>query len=566
MSRDPPDKDLPAVLQTTIRRALDDALAKAVAAGLLPELPAGLKLERPADPQHGDWSTNVAMAGARLARKAPQALAGELRPFLESMPGVLRVDIAGPGFLNLFMAADLEARVFGEFLDWIDAGASIEPADGPRQRILVEFVSANPTGPLHVGHGRGAAVGDATARLLRRVGHTVETEYYVNDAGRQMDNLGATLEARVRELRGEPFSFPEDGYRGDYMIDIARAFLAEHGSVFAAWTDDERRDRCRGYAMQAILDHIRMDLERFRVTFDRWQSERALYAEGAVDAAIAELDETGSLEVIDGARFFRSDKFGDEKPRVVVRSEGVPTYFAADIAYHREKIRRGYDRAIDFWGADHHGYEPRVRAAMRALGQPDERLVVRFIQFVSLVKGGETVSMSTRAGTFETLEDVVKEVGIDAARFFYLLRTPDRHLEFDLDLARSQANENPVYYVQYAHARTEALRRTADERGVRVAERPSPEDLTDPADRELLRMLLAWPEVVRGAAADLAPHQIVFWVQDLAAAFHGYYNKQRILDAEPAKVAGARLRLALAVGQVLRDALGLIGVDAPERM
>jgi arginyl-tRNA synthetase len=560
------------VLQTTIRQALDNALNTAVKDGILPELPAGLKLEQPADPENGDWSTNVAMAAARSAKMAPQALAEKLRPYLEAIPAVERVEIKGPGFLNLFMRPDLEAQVFGDFLRWLDDGAKIDPADGKPQRILVEFVSANPTGPLHVGHGRGAAVGDATARVLRRVGHSVETEYYVNDAGRQMDNLGASLEARARELRGEPFTFPEDGYKGDYMVDIARDFLAAHGDAFAGWDDAERTEQCRTFAMQAILDHIRMDLERFRVTFDHWQSERALYASGAVEAAVDELRAAAEIETIDGAEYFRSDRHGDEKPRVVIRSDGIPTYFAADIAYHREKIRdrakhgRGFDQAIDFWGSDHHGYEPRVRAAMRALGQPDERLVVRFIQFVSLVRGGETVSMSTRAGTFETLEDVVRDVGIDAARFFYLLRTPDRHLEFDLDLARSQANENPVYYVQYAHARSEALRRMADERGIQAAAAPNPADLTDDADRELLRKLLSWPEAVQQAAADLAPHQIVYWVQDLAAVFHGYYNKQRILDAEPATVAGARLRLALAVGQVLRDALGLIGVAAPERM
>lgn len=565
------------MLQSKIRNLLDAVLDDARIAGVFGEgvatLPAGIKLERPADPSHGDWSTNAAMAAAKIARKAPMALAGELRPLLAAMPGVARVEVAGPGFLNLFLTPDFEARVFGEdFLPWLEGDRQIEPAGGVRRRILVEFVSANPTGPLHVGHGRGAAVGDASARLLRRVGHEVHTEYYVNDAGRQMDNLGASLEARVRELRGEPFSFPEDGYKGDYMLDIARDFVAVHGDAFAGWDDEERTERCRSFAMQAILDHIRMDLERFRVTFDHWQSERALYASGAVEAAVDELRAAGEIETIEGAEQFRSDRFGDEKPRVVIRSDGIPTYFAADIAYHREKIRdrdkngRGYDQAIDFWGADHHGYEPRVRAAMRALGQPDERLVVRFIQFVSLVRGGETVSMSTRAGTFETLEDVVRDVGIDAARFFYLLRTPDRHLEFDLDLARSQANENPVYYVQYAHARTEALRRMAAERGVTAARRPDPADLTDDADRELMRRLLAWGEVVRTAAAELAPHQIVFWVQDLASAFHGYYNKQRILDAEPATVAGARLCLALAVGQVLRDALGLIGVSAPERM
>lgn len=553
------------MIRQIVTDAVLDIVRQAEADGLLPGPVSGLVVQQPADPKHGDWSTNVALAAAKAAGRPPRDLARDLSPLLEALSFVARVEIAGPGFLNLFLRETFEAEAFGRFRDWLADGGRLEP-EGGREKILVEFVSANPTGPLHVGHGRGAAVGDSVVRLLRRAGHEVTAEYYVNDAGRQMEVLGLSLCVRVRQALGEDIPFPDDAYRGDYVIAMARDFLALHRESWADWDENERLQQCRRYATRAMLELIRDDLARFRVSFDHWRSEQGLYDSGEVDQAIAELREGGHLETRDGALWFRSSLLGDEKDRVVVRAEGVPTYLAADIAYHREKFRRGFDRAIDFWGADHHGYEPRVRAAMRALGQPDEGLEVRFIQFVSLLRDGETVSMSTRAGTFETLEDVVRDVGIDAARFFYLLRRPESHLEFDLDLARRQANENPVYYVQYAHARVCSLHRQAAERQVDTERAFEPAALADPADRDLLKVLLRWPELLESAAAERAPHQVVFYLQDLAAAFHGYYNKQRILDAPDPDVAAARLALADAVGRVLRDGLAVIGVEAPEQM
>ncbi len=552
------------MLRAKIESEIRQQLELAVTDGILSSIPDKCKIEQPDNPEHGDWSINVAMMAAKAEKRAPRDIATDLVPRLENIDVVKTVDIAGPGFLNLFLDESFTPRVFVEFIEWLDAGGKIDTAD--TEKILLEMVSANPTGPLHVGHGRGAAVGDSVARLLRRVGHEVMTEYYVNDAGNQMNKLGESLLARVRQHHDETYPMPDDGYQGEYLIDVARTFVDAGEHDLARMSESEQLATCREYAATAILNGIRDDLRKFRVRIDNWRSEQELYDSGIVHEQIDQIKAAGYLETRDGALWFQSDQFGDEKPRVVVRENGEPTYFAADIAYHKEKFDRGFERAIDFWGADHHGYEPRVRAALKALQQSDDALEIRFIQFVTLIRDGESQSMSTRTGQFETLADVYEDVGIDAARFFYLLRRPERHLEFDMDLARTQANDNPVYYIQYAHARVHSLLRQAAERGIDLSESWQPADLAGQDDRELLTILMRWPEELVAAADDRAPHQIVYFLQTLAAAFHGYYNKQRILDADtPARIA-ARLQMSRCVGAVIADGLETIGVTAPEQM
>jgi arginyl-tRNA synthetase len=553
------------MLKQALLRSVQLALDAARADGVLAADTPAFTLQQPERPEFGDWSVNIALVAAKATGKRPRDLAAALTPYLARIPTIRKVDIAGPGFINLFVVPEFAAQVFADFCAWFSAGACPQNDMTP-ERILVEYVSANPTGPLHVGHGRGAAVGDSVVRLLRRAGHKVDTEYYINDAGRQIETLALSTLARVYELRGEPSAIPEDGYRGEYLVEVARAFLAEHADEFESADPTTRARLCGSFAERFLLDRIRATLARFGVQFDTWRSERELYAAGAVAAAIDQLKARGAATTRDGALWLESDKFGDEKPRVIVRENGEPTYLAADIAYHAEKLGRGYDRLINFWGADHHGYEARIRAAIAALGFDPRRLEVRFIQLVSLMKDGEPVKMSKRAAAFETLDDVIDEVGVDAARFFYVLRRCESALDFDLDLAVAKRNDNPVYYVQYAHARVASLRRLAPERGISLPTSCAPEHLSDPADRDLIGHLLRYPGVLAEAARERAPHLIVYYLQDLAAAFHGYYNKQRILDPELGAVAAARLLLADRVGAVIADALGLIGVEAPEQM
>lgn len=552
------------MFEKTILDRVNQALTLAVQAGLLNQIPAATKITAPERPEHGDWSINVALVAAKTLKLPPRELAARLQPLLEQIADVDRVEIAGPGFLNLFMKPSFEGGMFVDFYRWLTSGANLQPSKV--EKILIEFVSANPTGPLHVGHGRGAAVGDSVARLLRRVGHLVTTEYYVNDAGKQMDNLGRSVRARVLEAEGIANEFPEDGYHGDYIRELANLFRqapAFHG--FLQKTATEQIAACRDFAGRVLLDWIRDELKKFRVEFDHWRSELALHKDGHVQAFVNKLKTAGHISQRNGALFFEAERFGDEKSRVVVRENGEPTYFAADIAYHAEKFARGFERILDFWGADHHGYEPRLRAALRALGAPEKNFEVHLIQFVTLLRNGETVSMGKRSGKFEVLGDVVRDVGVDAARFFYLLRRPESHLEFDLDLAKKQANDNPVYYVQYAHARVASLRRLAAERGISIG-KFSAADLSHAADRDLLKVVLRYPSLLERAADSRAPHEIVFYLQELAASFHGYYNKQRILDAQASGAIQARLALADAVGRVIADGLSLIGVSAPDRM
>lgn len=555
-------------------------------------------VERARDPAHGDFATNAAMVHSKAAGLRPRELAERLVANLPPSDAIAKVSIAGPGFINFQMAdAAYYALIPGILTQGHAYGRS---RLGGGRRVQVEFVSANPTGPLHVGHGRGAAFGAVVADLLEAVGYEVHREYYVNDAGRQMDILATSVWLRYLELCGEELVFPSNGYRGDYVWDIAASLHREHGDAYrhgAAEVFDEvpadapgggdkeaHIDGLIGRAKQllgdnryrfvfelglnVILDDIRDDLSQFGVHYQEWYSERSLVESGAVNKAIDRLREAGHLYEQAGAWWFRSTAFGDEKDRVVVRENGQTTYFASDIAYHMDKLERGFDRVIDVWGADHHGYVPRVKAALRAMGDDPSRLDVLLVQFAVLYRGGEKVQMSTRSGEFITLRELRKEVGRDAARFFYVMRKCEQHMDFDLDLAKSQSADNPVYYVQYAHARIHAVLRQAADKAIEVT--PSAgvvhlERLTESHERGLMKSLSRYPEVVEAAALNEEPHQITQYLRELANDFHTYYNAHQFL-VDDAALRDARIKLILATREVLRNGLNLLGVAAPEQM
>jgi arginyl-tRNA synthetase len=548
-----------------------------------------LVLDRPKDAKHGDWACNVALQLARALKKPPRDIAQSIVGALPRSPYLDKAEVAGAGFINMFLKRDFKQLVVKEVLA---SGEAFGRNDlGAGKRVQIEFVSANPTGPLHVGHGRGAAFGASLANVLGAAGYQVQREYYVNDAGRQMDILALSTWLRYLELAGENVPFPPNAYQGDYVKDMAVALSQQHGDRYVrksadvtaalpgAATDAEAHldaliararqllgedyETIHSYALNEQLDDCRDDLTEFGVNFDQWFSERSLYDSGAVERAVTKLTQAGHIYERDGAQWFRSTAFGDEKDRVVLRENGQYTYFASDIAYHANKLER-FDLAIDVWGADHHGYIPRVKGALQALGLDGERLLVALVQFAVLYRNGEKVSMSTRAGEFVTLRELRREVGNDAARFFYVLRKSDQHLDFDLDLAKSQTNDNPVYYIQYAHARVCSLH----EQWSGDASSLANVDLSPLAsDHEvaLLEKLSAYVDAVQSAARDFSPHLIAFYLKEIAGDFHSYYNATRILVAEE-DVTLARLALATAVRQVLRNGLALLGVSAPERM
>lgn len=565
---------------------LDEALQSAWPGATHP----GVVLDRPKDPRHGDYACNVALQLARTLKRSPREIAATIVAALPASPHLDKAEVAGAGFINLFLKRAFKQQIVSEILARGDAFG--RNSSGSGKRVQVEFVSANPTGPLHVGHGRGAAYGASLANILEAAGYAVAREYYVNDAGRQMDILALSTWLRYLELAGETVPFPPNAYQGDYVRAMATGIFEAHGTRHvrpaAAIIDgapsvtdapeahlDALIDRAKsllaadyeyihGYALREQLADGRDDLTEFGVVFDEWFSERSLYDSGVVAKAIERLDASGNMYEKDGAHWFRSTRFGDEKDRVVQRENGQYTYFASDIAYHVNKFERGYDIAIDVWGADHHGYIARVKGALEALGLDKERLAVALVQFAVLYRNGEKVSMSTRSGDFVTLRELRREVGNDAARFFYVMRKSDQHLDFDLDLAKSQSNENPVYYIQYAHARVCRLH----EQWGGDASRLGDVDLS-PLDAEhelaLMEKLAAYPEAVEAAARDFAPHIIAFYLKDIAGDFHSYYNATRILVADEV-VTLARVALATAVRHVLRNGLALLGVSAPERM
>jgi len=554
------------VLERIHQRVKDAIADAAVAAGIAArdELPAFV-VEVPKDKAHGDLATNAAMQLTRLAKRNPRQIAEAILEHLDRGAAMIEsAEIAGPGFINFRLDKSYLYPVIGEVLR---AGESYGRVNiGRGQKVQVEFVSANPTGSLHLGHARGAAVGDALCNVLDFAGYDVTREYYINDAGAQVTNLAKSIEARYRQQLGLEAEMPEDGYYGEDIIGFAKELAEKEGDRLLSLPDDERLRFFREYGLTRELDKIRRDLERFRVKFDIWFSETSLYETGQVEAAVEALRERGMVYEEDGAVWLESTRFGDDKNRVLVKQDGSYTYLTPDIAYHRDKFRRGYDRLINIWGADHHGYIPRMKAAMAALGHDPDRLVVLIAQMVSLYQNGEKVKMSKRTGKAVTMEDLMDEVGVDAIRYFFTMRSMDSHLDFDMDLAVSTSNDNPVYYVQYAHARICSIFRQAEEQGIAVDhDKADLTRLTAEAEFELLRKLGELPQEVADAAEAYAPHRLIRYVYELASQFHSYYKAERVITDDAAQT-GARLALLAAVRTVIANVLRLIGVSAPERM
>jgi len=558
-----------------------------------------VQIERTRDASHGDYACNIALALAKSAKRKPRELAEQIVQALPHDDIIKKVDIAGPGFINFFLSDDAAQSVVNVVLKEAEQyGRSVM---GKNQRVQIEFVSANPTGPLHVGHGRGAAYGAALANLLSWAGFNVHREYYVNDAGRQMNILAASVWLRYLELCGEAVAFPSNGYKGDYVFDIAATVHRNYSEAFrraptiifnglpADATPDglgdkeahidgiiQRAEEILGSdfrvmldtALDAILGDIKQDLEAFGVEFDEWFSERSLADSGAVQDAIISLKQAGHAYEKEGNLWFASSRFGDEKDRVIVRENGTPTYFASDIAYHLNKIRRGYDQIIDIWGADHHGYIARVKASLTALNLNPDTLNILLVQFAILYRGSERAQMSTRSGEFVTLRELRDDVGNDAARFFYVLRKCEQHMDFDLELAKSQSNDNPVYYIQYAHARICSVFRQLQEKSIRYDQKQGQDNLgllTESHEQLLMSSLSKFPEIIESAARNHEPHQIAHYLRELANHFHTYYNAHQFIADQDA-LRDARLSLIMATKQVIANGLTLLGVSAPETM
>lgn len=554
-------------MKNKLTELLENALEACIGEGLLEagNLPY-LEVELTKDSAHGDYASNVAMVLASRERKNPRQLAQIISGHISDGGQVLeKIEIAGPGFLNFFVNEGKWATLLADVDRQGEEYGAVELGKG--SKVMVEFVSANPTGPLHIGHARGAVVGDVIARIMAATGFTVFREYYINDAGNQMHNLGKSVFLRYRELLGETVEFPEDCYQGDYIKDIAADILKRDGDVHRNAEREKIIRSFTDYAAGVIMEGIKEDLRDFGVTFDNYFSERTLYENDGVARQLALLEETGFVYREESTLWFKSTAFGDEKDRVVVRRNGEPTYFAADIAYHKNKFSRGFSTVIDIWGADHHGYIPRMAAGIQSLGYDKEALKIVLVQLVNLLRDGKPVAMSTRSGEFVTMKEVVDEVGRDAARYNFLMRRSDSHLDFDLELAKRQSNENPVYYVQYAHARICSIIRMAAERGYAV---PRYEDvdlsLFKLAEEiQLIKAITRLPEVIEGAARTLEPHRLTFYLNDLASVFHSYYNKNRVIS-DNENLSRARLFLATCVRTVLGNALRLLGVSAPEKM
>jgi len=585
-------------MRAHIEELISQALGYLKREGQLPaDIDPVIEIEHTRDRNHGDYACNIAMVLAKQASMPPRELAEKLRERLPASKRVTRVEVAGPGFLNFFASTHYLKVVLRDILAEKDRYGYAP--EGSREDILIEFVSANPTGPLHVGHGRGAAYGASLAGILEAAGHRVHREYYVNDHGRQMDILAVSVWLRYLELSGEKIGFPSNGYRGDYIYDIAREVRKRHGDDLrhtgmtvteglpadAPEGDSEKHvdaliarsrellgdkgyEACFKTALDSMVEDIREDLSAFGVEFERWFSERELESSGALARALEQLDKHGWLYEKDGAKWFKATALGDDKDRVVVRENGRTTYFASDVAYLLDKLDRCGGTALYVFGADHHGYVPRLKAAAAGLGEDPDRLEFQLVQFAVLYRGGKKVQMSTRSGSFVTLRELREEVGNDAARYFYVMRSHEQHLDFDLDLAKSRANDNPVYYIQYAHARIESVFRELDSRGLRHNQaigEAAVERLETDHEQELLRMVGRFPELIESAARQRAAHVLPHYLHDLASAFHSWYNATPFL-VDDEDLRNARLNLVAAVGQVLRNGLGLIGVSAPKEM
>ncbi len=554
-------------MRENIKKAVGEALEECIRDGLLPagKTTADIQISRPKHEKHGDFATNAAMILASLLRMPPRKIAGVLKEKLEKNPLFSRVDVAGPGFINFFIQPEWwqhNLRIM------VERGAEYgRSSSGKGERILIEFVSANPTGPLHVGHGRGAAVGDSLARVMRAAGYDVETEYYINDVGNQMKTLGTSVYLRYQQHFGRDVQFPHDCYQGEYIRDIAENLAQSEGKRFLDIPLEQCIEHFTATAVDVISAGIRQDLKNFHVSFDNWFSERTLHENSMVQETIRLLQDQDLIYERDGALWFRSSEYGDEKDRVVRRANGILTYFAADIAYHRQKLERGYDMLVDIWGADHHGYIPRVKAVINALGFEEEKLQVLLVQLVNLLQDGRLKQMSTRAGQFVTLREVLDDVGTDAARFMFLTRKCDSQLDFDLDLAKRQSQDNPVYYVQYAHARLCSVFRNAVSQGMTLGDISSIDTsrLTAPEEMKLMQVLAEFPVVVSQAAAALEPHRISYYLTELASLLHSYYTKYRFIE-DDMDLGRARLLLAQALRNVFVTGLDLLGVSAPEKM
>lgn len=563
--------------------------------GVISEVPAQVRLDHTKDKTHGDYATNVALVLAKQAKCPPKALAEQITAKLGGSGLISKTEIAGPGFINFFLSEASNSAVVSDILSaTADYGISTV---GKGRRVLLEFVSANPTGPLHVGHGRGAAYGATIANLLRVVGFEVDNEYYVNDAGRQMDILTVSIYLRYLSIFGDELRFPDNGYQGDYIKDIAKDVASEYGERWRKNADELFDGICKdaaeggdkeehidalisrskrllgeGYlaifrvGIDSILGGIKDDLAEFGVEYQQWFSEQSLVDNGLAKSTTDTLQETGHIYEKDGALWFKTTDYGDEKDRVVVRDNGIHTYFASDIAYHLEKFERGYDKIINIWGADHHGYIARVKASIAALNHNPEKLEILLVQFANLYRGGKKVQMSTRSGSFVTLEELRNEIGNDAARFFYVLRKSEQHMDFDLDLAKSNSNENPVFYIQYAHARICSVLRQAGEKSAKVdSMRADLSLLIEDSEKALLKELNRYKSVIESSALNYEPHQLAYYLKELATNFHSYYNACQFL-VDDDSLTQARLALISATKQVFVNGLSLLGVSAPESM
>lgn len=548
--------------QQAVKEAFLAAITKAELVENTDEL--NIHLETPRSKENGDYATNIAMQLTKLAKKNPRAIAEAILENLDqASANIEKVEIAGPGFMNITLAKDYLSKVVPTVLEQSnDYGRS---NFGNNEKIQVEFVSANPTGDLHLGHARGASVGDSLCNVLDFSGHEVSREYYINDAGNQIVKLAQSLEARYRQALGLEAEMPEDGYHGKDIINIAAELSAEFGAAVLDESEEARYEFFRTHGLKHEFGKLQKDLADFRVDFDVWFSETSLYKDGKVQVALDKLKANGHVFEEEGATWFRSTTFGDDKDRVLVKSDGSYTYLTPDIAYHEDKLQRGFDTLINIWGADHHGYIPRMKAAIEALGYDRKRLEVEVIQMVNLLRDGEKVKMSKRTGNAVTLRELVEEVGLDAVRYNFAMRAGDTHLDFDLDLAVKQSNENPVYYAQYAHARICSILRQAEEKGFAVST-DNLDTLSTEKDIEVLKKVGDFPQVVADAAKARAPHRITNYTQELAATFHSFYNAEKVLDEDHKERSEARLALITAVAQTIKNALKLVGVSAPEKM
>ena len=578
-------------LQDLIKKCIQDLISK----GILIEMPPNVRLDHTKDNSHGDYATNIALMLSKQAKMNPVDLAKIIVDQLEESSFINKIEIAGPGFINFFISDESSSSVVSEIIDQGALYGSSEIGQG--KKVLLEYVSANPTGPLHVGHGRGAAYGATISNLLRAVGFKVDNEYYVNDAGRQMDILAVSIYLRYLSLCGENLRFPDNGYQGQYIKDIAQVIYDTSGEEFYKKLDlifaNVSKDGLEGgdkeshidgliensksilgdsfraifqVGIESILGGIKSDLSEFGVVFEKWFSEQSLIDNGLSESCISKLKESQKVYEKDGALWFKTTNYGDEKDRVVVRDNGNHTYFASDIAYHFDKFERGYDKIINVWGADHHGYISRVKASIDALGHSPDKLEILLVQFANLYRGGSKVQMSTRSGSFVTLEDLRKEVGNDAARFFYILRKSEQHMDFDLDLAKSKTNENPVYYIQYAHARICSVFRQANEKEMEVDHSQANLSLlTEGIEKNIIKELSRYKSVLESSAIQYEPHQLAYYLRDLSTHFHSYYNACKFI-VEDKQLTQARLSLIHATRQILINGLSILGVSAPESM